>query len=280
MPKKRPPASLLDVERWFFALLQRPAIRVGRGARERIVGDPTLSAEQRLHIYASMYLERLLEALEGDFPRCREALGGRGFRRLSAEYLRDEPSRHPSLRHAGDRFPAWLASRPKPLGPPWLPALARFERAIVDAFDSADVTPLSRSALERLPPRRWAALRFGLHPSARLLRLANWPVGLLGEDGPARPPGPQRAEARVWRLGHEVLHASMDTREARALRAVASGATFARVCEIYDDAALAAQALATWLEEGLLVEPSSRSARHGRRRVPDRGHGGARRAGL
>jgi hypothetical protein len=61
-------------------------------------------------------------------------------------------------------------------------------------------------------------------------------------------------DARVFRAGYEVRQATMDAREARALRAIGRGATFAQACAILRDPQIAATALATWLDEGLLLQ--------------------------
>jgi hypothetical protein len=72
----------------------------------------------------------------------------------------------------------------------------------------------------------------------------------------AAKPERRPTEARVFRAEHagqEVRQASMEAREGRALRALERGRTFGEVCVILRDPQVAATALATWLEEGLLL---------------------------
>ena len=253
----RGPAELLELERWFFQRLVRPGRP--RGADRRIDGEGRLGASARLEIYAGMYLARLLEALEQDFPRTRLLLGDELFGELARAYLEAHPSEDPSLRHVGDRLPGYLARSSWRRRAPYLADLARFERALVDAFDAADAEPLHAAALASVPPASWAKLKFAPHPSLRLLDfdfaiLELW--GALDGRGRTRRPRRRVSAARVWRRGFEVLHAPMDPREARALRATVQGRAFGEVCRLFGDPAPAARALATWLEEGLLVTPS------------------------
>ena len=107
--------------------------------------DATLPAAARLDVYANAYFLRIHECLENDFPALRWALGADWFHDLATAYLAACPPTRPSLRHAGDRLPDFVASHagaaPFRRGHRWLADLALLERAIVDAFDAADATP-------------------------------------------------------------------------------------------------------------------------------------------
>lgn len=248
-------ARLRETQSWFFEQLQRHA--GGRAsAKGRVLSAGRLDADQRLGIYSSMYFARILEALQQDFPKMREVLGDDEFEKVCRLYLRKHPSRHPSLRHVGDRLPGFLAKSPLGRRSPWLVDLARLERALVDAFDAPDATPISAAALQAIPADRWGALRFELHPSLRLLRF-RWSVDCVWGQLTAgqEPERPERriGRVRVWRKGFAVQQAPMEAVEDRALRRLAAGGDFAETCELYLEATAAAKALATWLAQGLVV---------------------------
>jgi hypothetical protein len=234
----------------------------------RLLGDARASAAERLHVYRYAYMSRLVGVLREDFPALERALGRDAFDPLAAAYLRENPSRHFSLRHAGARFPAFLAqheaARETRARAPFAPDLARFELAVTDAFDAADARPLLRGDLAHLAPDAWADLSLALMPGAQFLELA-WPVRALRAAYDAEQP--HRAEAiapaservLVWRKAERVLHRACDAEELALLARVASGLRFGELCAHAAEArgeeggaAFAASLLATWVDAELL----------------------------
>jgi hypothetical protein len=236
----------------------------------RLLGDARASAAERLHIYRYAYMSRLVQVLRDDFPALERALGREAFDPLAAAYLRAHPSQHFSLRHAGARFPAFLAAheaaRETRERAPWAPDLARFELAVSDAFDAADARPLARSDLAHLAPEAWAELRLTLMPGAQLLELA-WPARELRAAYDAEQQlathtiTPERECVLVWRKTERVLHRACDADELALLARVASGLRFGELCALAArergdaaGAAYAASLLATWVDAELLRE--------------------------
>jgi hypothetical protein len=193
-----------------------------------------------------MYWARLIEALGENYPTVARVLGHARFHRLATRYLRANPSRHPSLRQLGRRFPEHLVRHPV-RGYPQLADVARLDRAVLDAFDATDATPLAIADLKDLPPEQWPALRFRLASSVYLLRFQH-DVLAHAASAKLRP-----IEARVFRKDYEVRQGAMSAREGRALRALHRGKSFGEICVIFGDPQIAANALATWLDEGLLL---------------------------
>ena len=76
-----------------------------------IRGDARGSAEERLAVHAFMYRSRFIEALASQFPRLARLVGADPFADLTAAYVADWPSRHPSLRELGRALPGWLAAQ-------------------------------------------------------------------------------------------------------------------------------------------------------------------------
>ncbi|MGH7785315.1 MAG: DNA-binding domain-containing protein [Candidatus Binatia bacterium] len=223
------------------------------GLAATIRGDGALDAAQRLDIYANMYFFRLLDVLKEDYPACVETAGDAGFHNLVTDYLLAHPPAHFSIRYAGQALPEFAAVHALSAAHPALGDLARFERALGDAFDAPDEVALGAGDLGALPADRWAGLRMTLHPSVRLLQSA-WAVHEVrarvdaGEAG-GRPASHPTALV-VWRSGWQVRHRSLATGELDALAALRDGAPFADICAgaaTDRSAAAAAVQISAWL---------------------------------
>ena len=216
--------ELKDLQERMFRLLTH------REARE---GDPALAswlvarddeeAADRLGVYAGMVRRRLVDTLAESFPRVRAELGEQAFEELGARYLEAHLSDDPNLRNVGRRFVSFV--------PEGVRALAAVEWARIEAFDAEDATPLARRDLQGIAVEQWPGLSFALVPSARVVE------GTL-----------------VWRRGFVVVERRVGGGEARALRALRDGATFAEACEAFDDEArVILAALEQWLADELFA---------------------------
>jgi hypothetical protein len=195
------------------------------GTRER--------AHQRIEVYAEAYSSRLLEVLREDYPRVAKALGER-FRAIMREYVREHPSKNPSLRHFGRHVPRFLAARGHADFPPWLSDLAQLEWARVEAFDAADRSPMTLEELHAVPGDDWPRLRLELVPSVRTLVLS-WPADevwtALEDNAEVGRADPRKTVVAVWRNGLVVRHRACDAAEARAVAGIARRDPFAEICE-------------------------------------------------
>lgn len=242
----------------------------GRELASLVRSDARVSASDRVSIYANAYFERILGCLENHYPATRWALGEEWFRDLATAYLIAHPSRHPSLRFAGKSLPLYLASdsRAEPFhrGRPWLPDLARYEWAFVDAFDAEDADTVSVETLQAFEPEAWGSLRFSFQPALQLLDL-EWPVARLRTACDAEETWNEEAEVLadacrvlIWRRDEKIYHRRVDSGEGAALGAALEGRSFAEICEEIAErvgneeaAAQAADWLADWQRAGLLA---------------------------
>jgi hypothetical protein len=130
-------------------------------AKSFIAPNSCLTAFERLEIYNRQYWFRLLGALAEDFPALNAVVGDSAFRALSVAYLNSQPSRSYTLRNLGSKLVEWLALNPAFTGRRHRLALdvARIEWAFVEAFDSADRTPLSLDQIAKLDGGSRLALR-------------------------------------------------------------------------------------------------------------------------
>lgn len=237
---------------------------LGGQLAQTVCGDGPLDAVQRLDIYANMYFFRLLDVVKDAYPATAAVTGAAGFHNVMTDYLLAHPPAHYSVRYAGAQLPEFLGTHAVATAHPVLPELARFERALADAFDADDAPSLDGAVLAGIPPAVWGSLRLVLHPSVRLQR-ARWPVHVIRErvDAGEPPVTPGRAEVHlcVWRDGLEVRYRTLAAAEWRALEALGEGRDFATACsdaaENLDNdvaAAMLVRALASWLRMGLVTE--------------------------
>jgi hypothetical protein len=138
-------------------------------AESFIAPNSRLSAFERLEIYNRQYWFRVLGALAEDFAGLSALIGTRAFEKLSIAYLSAHPSRSFTLRNLGSKLPEWLYANPGFAGRRHRLALdvARIEWAFIEAFDSAEHTPLTLDQIATLD----AGSRLGLQPHLRLVAL-------------------------------------------------------------------------------------------------------------
>ena len=189
-------------------------------AESFIAPNSRLSAFERLEIYNRQYWFRVLGALREDFPALRAVVGGRAFEALSIAYLTEHPSRSFTLRNLGMKLADWLADHPQSAGRRHRLAVdvARIEWAFVEAFDSADRTPLTLDQIATLD----GGSHLSLQPHLRLIAL-DYPAddlvlglhnrdkrqtseaGVQHDDGPEAPAKlPKLRRKATWIAAHRV----------------------------------------------------------------------------
>jgi putative DNA-binding protein len=213
----------------FLADLAGSAVRTDPEREAAFRRPPAGTVADRWHVYAHGYLVRLTEALELEFAAIRWILGADAFAALAARYVAVFPPRSFDLAHAGDRLPRFLDFDPLTAELPFLPDLARLERAASAAFTAEDETPLDWEALRARTPDAAAALRLRLASGVALVE-SDWPIADLwmcrfGGDDDAVSIGvegrPQRA--LVWRADSRVRVAAVSEAEAAFVSAATSG---------------------------------------------------------
>jgi hypothetical protein len=174
------------LQRWLQDVVVHPGSTdeavAARGARalvpRRRVGDvirpsATLRPEERLAIYHDMYILRMEEALESDYPALKHLLGDRGFRALVTGYVQAHPSRSHSLNFLGRHLPDYVREVPGLRRRAFAHDLARLEQAVAEVFDAPEEPALRAEETLAVPAEAWEAAR--LHPVAafRLLAFAH-----------------------------------------------------------------------------------------------------------
>jgi len=209
-----------------------------------------VAPERGLRVYRDSYRTFPERALAANFPTLARVLSRRDFAALSAAFARARPS----TSHEFLDFGAALAEFVETFAfadcygvdAAAFADIARLEQAQLEAQEAAnDSSVVAPEALAALEPEFWEDARFGLSRALRIVR-ARWDVlpavrAVAAGDKPALP---KRVEAAylVARTGGEVRTRALDAIGARALAALAHGATFAEACEACGGEAAAAPA--------------------------------------
>lgn len=242
--------SLDVVQRWFQAVVTHPEgveggaeseeaqrlIRLQRGELEAVIRrSNSLTAAERMAIYANAYYARLLECMEAWFPVLKSALGEEVFNGFAFEYLQQYPSKSYTLDRLGENFARFLdETRPDPEEGSWpdfLIDLATLEWNIHQVFDGPGVEfqpLLTAEALQAFPAERFAESRLVPVPCLRLLSFrypvnAYYTAARADEEVPLPDPEPERVA--LSRREFVVRRYPLDPAQCALLEKILAGAT-------------------------------------------------------
>lgn len=120
-------------------------------------------------VYRNNTFANFTEALRAVYPAIERLVGDEFFAHAARRFVRDKPSTSGDLHRFGANFAEFLAALPACRDLAYLPDTARLEWLMHEAFHAADHPPLNLGRLAAVPPERYDALRFCLHPACRLL---------------------------------------------------------------------------------------------------------------
>jgi hypothetical protein len=269
-------AELDALQRWFQAAVMHAggaegavrdaavqALLPGRARALEEVLEPSseLTAQDRLDVYASSYVLRLIDVMKNDFPGVLHALREEAFEKVVREYVTAHPSTSFTLNDLGARFPRFLAdaatveaaaARRK-----FLAELAALERAVEDVFHERHVPPADVERLRSIPIERWSGARFALIPASRLLAFEH-PVNRYLQDvydgRQPDPPAPAPAWILVYRRDWRSWRARLTIEQHGLLTALGRGLTLGAALEEAltaegSDPDLATARLGDWFRE-------------------------------
>ena len=166
-----PELALGGLQQWLQSVIVHPgrvdealaapgaASLVPAGRTESVVlPSARLTAPERVGVYHGMYLARMREALESDYPALARFLGPAGWERLVAGYVRAHPSRGYTLNALGRHLPEFVQTA-RVRRPAFCRDLARLEWAVAEVFDSPETPPLSEADIAAVEPGAWAKAR-------------------------------------------------------------------------------------------------------------------------
>ena len=200
-----------------------PPERVG----EVLPKSASLAGEQRIAIYQEMYLLRMAEALESDYPALAHFLGGPRWTALVRDYLLAHPSRSYTLNVLGRSLPGWLGEAADLPRRGFCQDLARLEWAVTEAFDAEETPRLTPQQLEAVSPAAWDEVRLVPSAALRLVGL-RWNVNEWldsAKDDRHDHPKPRRRDAWVvvFRQSYAVYRRELSHSAFRLLQDLASG---------------------------------------------------------
>jgi len=152
-----------------------------------IVGPHGKSAEKRFAVYRNNVTVSLIAVLADIFPAIQRLVGEAFFRDMARFYIANDPPRSAVMFEYGSGFAVFLESFQPVAGYPYLPDVARLEKAWLAAFHSADADPLRPDVLGAIPPEHLAETRFTVHPATRIVQSRFAAVSIFSASREERP---------------------------------------------------------------------------------------------
>lgn len=284
MPQPPLELPLPRLQRWMQAVIEHPG-----SAEEAVASEParaeldpaniarvirpskTLTSVERVGVYQSMYLMRMVEALQNDFPAVAHFLGETQFLDLVTRYVAVHPSQSYTLNRLGDHFPEFIRKSRGVRKKGFVADLARLELLVTEVFDSPESPAWPAEEVTRIPEEAWG--RAILQPIAAL-RLGAFAHGVnaylqsVKEENHDHPATDRRRSwIAVYRKNYEVWRLDLSKPAHDFLAALVKGRPFGRAVA---GAARGLQGsagdrlfrwLRDWVAEGMfrgVVLPSSR----------------------
>lgn len=237
-----------------------------------VIADSRRETRETLFgVYRHAYSARLVEILRQDYAELEQVTGDAAFETLARAFIAAHPSRTSNARWFGQAFPDFLASHHDNAASPERAEIARFCRALNDAFDAADVRCLTLADLAAVAIDAWGGLVFTPHPALRRIDLTTnaidlWQWASAGEAGqcPAMHVLTEPERIAIYRQELTPRYRRLGYEEAMLLDEMRRATSFAGLCEMAaayggeDGAALrAASHLKVWIDEGMLAGPGA-----------------------
>jgi hypothetical protein len=251
--------SLRDLQVDFL----KAVLNADDGRAAQLVVERGIAATRRLGIYANNARVNFHESLQASFPAVLRLVGEQYFHQCAREYQKRFPSVCGDLQYTGARFPDYLAERHAVDQFRYLGDVARLEWLRQETLIGADHKPLDLKKLAAVAPSEYAALRFRVHPSARLFDSEYpcwniWQANVASDGEPEiidLASGPDRLLLLRRTLQIEAHRLSLG--ELSFLRSLRDGADFGRAVENgvnRDSEFAAAVALQRFVLAGAIVD--------------------------
>lgn len=227
---------LAELQRAFL----ESVVRESDGASLPLSNRSRISPQRSLEIYRSNYVGGRTEALRAIYRGCERLVGEQCFEEMARRYIWAHPSRSGNLNEEGERFPEFCETLPFIAEVPYLPDVARLERAWQQSFDAPEDE-------RRVEPEDLAEIAFAdpdevaLVPRASL-RLIRSPYPALklwefatAEEGPELSPPALDAGPDWLVVGRHGMRMRIDRVEEntwKTLEAAISGNTLSEIADI------------------------------------------------
>jgi len=204
---------------------------------EHVTGNDRLSPVEQADIYRRQFFLRHVDALIEDHAGLVHFLGDDGFETFARAYLAKYPPRTPSLRDLGADIATFTETyEGMPEGLRGVCAdMARYELAIVDLFDMADVPPPDAQRLAAVPEAAWLTRPLVLTPLLRLFAFG-YPIpdlrmALKTGECAKQPPPREPVYYGVFRKDDMISFESLSPEAFELLQLLRGGRSLAAACE-------------------------------------------------
>lgn len=124
-------------------------------------------AAERFAVYRNNVVRSAIEALRAAYPSVNHIVGENFFSPLAKAFWEASPPLDQTMTLYGDGFDSFISTYAPASRLPYLPDIARLDRAWLEAHHGADCKPLNAARVAELAPSDLPALLLGLHPTAR-----------------------------------------------------------------------------------------------------------------
>lgn len=142
-------------------------------------GIAALAAQPAFAVYRNTVMKGCIDALQANFPAVTRLVGVEWLRAAAAIHVRAQLPRDPALLHYGAGFADFLAGFAPAAELPYLPGVARLDRAWTESHAAADDPVLDAAAVARLAPADFHRARLVPHAAARWQWCADAPAYTL-----------------------------------------------------------------------------------------------------
>jgi hypothetical protein len=152
-----------------------------------LVGPDGIASSRRFGVYRNNVVAGLIETLKDNYPAVHRIVGSEFFRAMAVQFVTANPPLSPVMLDYGVGFAKFIARFEPAATLPYLPDVARIERAWIEAYHAADAEPLAARDLLAIDQRRLAEVRLMLHPSLRMVQsqfpaLTIWCINIDGAE--------------------------------------------------------------------------------------------------
>ncbi len=198
-----PELALGGLQRWLQAVIVHPgpvdealAARRAAAARPRrpdgsvVLPSARLTAPERVGVYHGMYLARMREALESDYPGLARFLGPAAWERL-VQLATSRPTPPAATRSTSSAGTCRISCAPRACVAPRSAATSRGSSGRSPrSFDAPETPPLTEAALAAVAPGEWERARLVPVAALRLVALEHDAGAHLDalREGRRRPP--------------------------------------------------------------------------------------------
>ncbi len=250
MPQKAPDSNvrrlpLGHLQHWMQAVVETPgpaedAVAAPAAAKivppdrvgDVVLASKTLTPVERVGVYQGMYIMRMVEALQGDYPAVSHFLGDHQLEHVVEDYAAAHPSVSYSFNPFGRHFPKFLRTSSRIRRKAFLYDLARLELAVTEVFDAPESPKLSPEDVAKIPESAWPKARLKPIEAFRVLSFDHNVNAYLQsvKEGSEDHPEIRRKQSWVvvWRKNYEVWRLDLGRPAFDFLNALSKGRPFGK----------------------------------------------------